>query len=101
MGIKYTMDESEIAAMNRLHSYANRYADGHFSLLKFTTNYKCEIGFQDYNSEADKLRSMTTGPTLDIVINNEIDRFMDTVFETERMTGPKVDLNLTNNLQGI
>lgn len=52
-----------------LEEYANRFCDGHYTIMKFTTNYRVAFGTlhsNDYEELRKDIESMAKGKTLEL-----------------------------------
>lgn len=55
--------------------YANEYFDGHYTIMKFTTNYRVRFGTidaQNYDELWEMIDKMTAGKTLEDACKNVI-----------------------------
>lgn len=55
--------------------YANTYFDGHYTIMKFTTNYRVRFGTieaQNYDELCEAIDKMTEGKTLEDACKNII-----------------------------
>lgn len=46
--------------LEQLENYANKYYDGHYTILKFTTNWKVGFGTVNERDQIDKLEGFKT-----------------------------------------
>lgn len=60
--------------MNELIEKANEQYDGHFTLMKFTTNWRCCFGTVQ---EREDIELMASGKTMDEAIKNCLDNNVD------------------------
>lgn len=65
------IDDKDIESIIELEKMARSKTNGHYTIMKFTTNYKVKLDYQDF-SERDDIDNMTTGHTLANAIEQEI-----------------------------
>jgi hypothetical protein len=58
-----------------LEQIADRHFDGHFTVMKFTTNWRVSFGGQPDGREA--IQKMAEGPTLPDAVAGAIEQFLD------------------------
>lgn len=70
----YTLNQKFRDAMEDLAEKANNHYDGHFMLLKFTTNYRCCLGTIDLMGPDvyEQIQMMPEGKTEQEAINNAL-----------------------------
>lgn len=69
--IKLVEEKNEKSLIERLTNLANAVSDGHYTMCKFTTNYRVGLGTP---SERDSIDKMAVGKTLNEAINNLLDK---------------------------
>lgn len=67
--------------MDLLELYANLFHDGHYTLMKFTTNWGCTFGTVNCRTEVDH---MSKGRTMEEAIKNAI-RSDNNVYQINRV----------------
>lgn len=67
---------NDIIAFAELNKVANEEYDGHFSLLKFTTNWRCALGTGDLSRVG--IQRMAVGKTMCEAIWNCLDKRVQT-----------------------
>ncbi|NQY35600.1 MAG: hypothetical protein HRT37_11625 [Alteromonadaceae bacterium] len=65
--IKLLEEKKEKSSIEKLTNLANAVADGHYTLCKFTNNYRVGLGTP---SERDSINKMVAGKTLNEAIDN-------------------------------
>lgn len=60
-------DEATMKLLKLLTDTANSKTDGHFTIMKFTTKWRCCLGTVD---QREKIISMSSGKTLDEAVLN-------------------------------
>lgn len=74
MKIEFTLSDHIPTLLKQLEGCANLKGDGHYTIMKFTTNYRVAIGTVESRDEIEK---MSVGTTLQDAIKQCICDFFD------------------------
>ncbi|MDW4457944.1 hypothetical protein QI052_09085 [Staphylococcus saprophyticus] len=83
----------ELTQFDLLKAYANKYYDGHFTVMKFTTNYRVAFGTihaNNYHELREEIARMAEGKSLESAcencIKNEVSLY-DVPFSDDSIVG--------------